>query len=206
MSLLWIGLGNANRIDWNAAGSAVKWEAPVVFPRRGGRMKAFDALRWCLQMLGFLSNFSWLLEFTSRFLYSNTSLNVLYSSIYGQLMAYAPYFTVFESNPINSSPYLLAGKIDIYSLLFVCNWECVQKYQACFLCSMKTFVITHKYISLFWSLFLYSSILRNIIWMWSLKLCRLLLSCESILKQKNLTVILIFLGLVITVVLDILCS
>lgn len=39
-------------------------------------------------------------------------------------MAYAPYFTVFESNPINSFPYLLAGRIDIYSLLFVVENVC----------------------------------------------------------------------------------
>ena len=57
MSLLWIGLGKANRIDEPCRVSGRR-EAPVVFPGEVGRMKAFDALRRCLQMLGFLSNFS----------------------------------------------------------------------------------------------------------------------------------------------------
>lgn len=66
MSLLWSRLGKAGREDWNFAESGVGGEAPRLLPGQVGESSG----RCLKRMPGeFSSNFSYIPEFTSRFLY-----------------------------------------------------------------------------------------------------------------------------------------
>lgn len=168
---------------------------------RGGRSRGFSQKRWESQsgwrlkrMLGgvrFYSHFFLNLWIHQMFVHKNASgcffcvilgLTVCMWKITG-ICSILHYVWV---TPIPFSHFCLLAKLTFTGLLFACNWDCT-KTPNLFLVQYEDFCeysLIYQFVLV--SLQIYSSALRNVIWMWSLKFCKLFLCFVKAVSKTQL--------------------